>query len=84
MEDSQKKGDGYRSGGQRIDDHKFWGGGPTKESVLAHGAKSKMEDSAVGAGNVSRYEDTTETIKEQQVKGAKKIHSHPMKPEYRN
>jgi hypothetical protein len=84
MADSQKMGRGEKSGGQRIDDHKFWAGGPTSEAVLAGGAKSKREDSAEGAGNVSRYEDTTETIKEQQVKGAKKIHAHPMKPDYRN
>lgn len=84
MVDSQKMGRGEKSGGMRIDDHSFWGGNPTKESVLAGGAKSKMENSAEGAGNVSRYEDTTETIKEQQVKGAKKIHAHPLKPDYRN
>jgi hypothetical protein len=84
MADSQKMGDGYKSGGQRIDDHKFWAGGMSKESVLSGGAKSKMEISAEGAGNLSRYEDTTETIKEQQEKGTKKIHAHPTKPDYRN
>lgn len=79
-----KKMHGERSGGQRIDDHKFWAGGPSKDSVLAEGVKNKHESPAMGAGNLNRYEDTTETIKEQQEKGIKKIHGHPMKPDYRN
>lgn len=75
---------GERSGGMRIDDHKFWGGGPSKDSVLAEGVKNKHESSAMGAGNLSRYEDTTEAIKSQQEKGIGKIHGHPLKPEYIN
>jgi len=47
------------------------------------GAKVKNESSAVGAGAVMKYEDTTETIKSQQEMGIKKAKSHPMKTGYR-
>ena len=68
----------FKSGGQRIDDHSFWAGSKGKNSVFPDGPhKTKEESSAEGAGNVMRYEDTTETIKEYQVKGMKKIKSHP-------
>jgi len=71
--------------GRRIDDHSFWAGSKGVNSVLPDGPhKTKVESSAEGAGAVSRYEDTTETIKSQQVAGVKKIKAHPMKPGYRN
>jgi len=73
------------AGGQRIDDHSFWAGKPAKGSVFPDGgAKTKMESSAEGAGEVSQYWDTTEKIKEQQVMGERKAKSHAMKPGYRN
>ncbi len=71
--------------GRKIDDHSFWAGSKGVNSVLPDGPhKTKVESSAEGAGAVSRYEDTTETIKSQQVAGVKKIKAHPMKPGYRN
>jgi len=71
--------------GRRIDDHSFWAGGPGKNSVLPDGPhKTKPETSAVGAGSVMRYEDTTERIKGTQDAGIGKIKGRPMKPGYRN
>lgn len=85
MEDSQKKGSGAVSGGQRIDDHSFWGGAGSKGSVFPDGPhKVKMESSAEGAGSLKVYEDTTEKIKAQQVEGVRQIKNRPLKPLYRN
>ena len=82
--DESKKGS-FKSGGQRIDDHKFWAGGPSKNSVIATGFRNKEESSPEGAGTVKKYEDTTEAIKAGQVSGVNKIKGHPMKqPDYRN
>lgn len=72
------------SGGRRIDDHKFWAGGAHEGSVFPKGAHTKKEESANGAGSLSHYEDTTETIKEQQMMGERKIHSNKHKTGYRN
>jgi len=72
------------AGGQRIDDHSFWAGKGANGSVFPMGAKTKMESSAEGSGAVGRYEDTTETIKAQQVMGIAKVKAHGMKPGYRN
>lgn len=70
--------------GQRIDDHSFWAGGKSKGSVFPEGAKTKEEHSAEGFGELSHYEDTTETIHSQQEMAKKKVHSHEQKPGYRN
>jgi len=83
MKDSQKEGRAS-SGGQRIDDHSFWAGGKSKNSVLSEGVKHKGESSAEGAGSLMKYEDSTEAIKSQQNMGKAKIKGHPMKSEYRN
>lgn len=84
MADSQKMGRAM-SGGQRIDDHSFWAGPKGKDSVFPDGPhKCKTEYSAEGAGSEMDYEDTTEKIRAQQVKGAQKIKAHPQKPLYRN
>jgi len=83
MADSQKMGRGA-SGGQRIDDHSFWGGKGNMESPFPKGVHTKMESSAEGAGSEMEYEDTTEKIKEQQVMGIKKAKAHPQKPLHRN
>lgn len=73
------------AGGRKIDDHSFWAGGPGKNMVLPDGgAKTKAESSAEGAGHESNYEDTTETIKAQQVAGVGKIKGRPLKANYRN
>lgn len=72
-------------GGQRIDDHGSWMGAKGKDSVFPDGPhKTKDESSAEGFGELSRYEDTTETIREQQEMAKKKVHSHPHKVGYRN
>ncbi len=70
--------------GQRIDDHSFWAGAKSKDSVFPKGVHTKDESSAEGAGKLSKYEDTTETIKAQQELSKKKIHSHPAKFLHRN
>ncbi len=74
------------SGGQKINDHSFWAGGRGKSgSVLPDGgAKTKMESSAEGDGDLAKYGDTTEAIKAQQVAGVGKAKSHAMKSGYRN
>ncbi len=71
-------------GGTRIDDHSSWIGKGADGTVFPMGVKLKKESSAEGAGGVSRYEDTTETIKAQQEMSDKKIKSHPLKAGYRN
>lgn len=85
MVDSQKKGSSMASGGQRIDDHSFWAGGKGSASVFPDGPhKVKMESSADGAGNLPRYQDTTEEIKKTQVHGIGKIKGRPMPDNDRN
>lgn len=86
MADSQKMGSNAKSDGQRIDDRSFWAGGRSKASVFPDGPhKEKEYSSAEGAGNVMKYEDTTEAIRAGQVAGSAKIKAHPMKqPNYRN
>lgn len=84
MADSQKMGRAS-SGGRRIDDHSFWAGGKSKDSVFPKGVHTKDESSAEGAAEVMKYEDTTEAIRAAQVEGTKKIKQHKMKqPGYRN
>ena len=86
MEDSQKKGSGARSGGQRIDDHSSWMGKGGSASVFPDGPhKVKMESSAEGAGSVMNYQDKTEKIKKSQVDSVKQVKSHQGRlPEWRN
>lgn len=73
------------SGGQRINDHGSWIGAKGKDSVFPSGPyKTKNESSAEGAGGISRYEDTTETIKSQQMTQEGKAKAHPMKPGFRH
>lgn len=71
--------------GRRIDDHKSWMGPPGKNSILPDGPhKTKVESSAEGAGQLNRYEDTTEAIKSTQETAKRKINSNMAKPGYRN
>ncbi len=71
--------------GRKINDHSFWAGSKSKDSVFPKGVHTKDESSAEGAGAVMKYEDTTEAIKAGQMEGNKKIKAHPMKqPNYRN
>lgn len=82
--DDSSKGS-FKSGGQRIDDHSSWMGAKGKDSVFPDGPhKCKDESSAEGAGSVGKYEDTTEAIKEMQVRGMSKAKAHPQKQGYRN
>lgn len=81
--DDSSKGS-FKSGGQRIDDHSFWAGEKSKDSVFPMGVHTKDESSANGAGSLGRYEDTTEAIKSQQEGCMSKIKAHPMKSECRN
>jgi hypothetical protein len=72
------------SGGRRIDDHKFFGGSGSKDSVFPKGVHTKEEHSAMSAGAEHEYEDTTEAIRSQQEMGSSKAKSHPLKANYRN
>ena len=69
---------------RRIDDHSFWAGKGSKESVLPMNAKMKSLEGAEGAGELKRYEDNAEAIKEQQELGVAKAKAHPLKALYRN
>jgi hypothetical protein len=82
--DSQKQGRAM-SGGQRIDDHKFWAGGPGKDMVMPQGAHTKNESSAEGSGSLMKYEDTSERIKVAQEDAVRDVKKHQGKlPVYRN
>jgi hypothetical protein len=71
--------------GRKIDDHSSWVGSKGKDAVFPDGPhKTKNYSSAEGAGSLSHYEDTTETIKSQQEMGKSKMKGHPQKPGYRN
>jgi hypothetical protein len=72
--------------GRKIDDHSFWAGKRGRNSVFPDGPhKEKEEMSAEGSGYLgSAYPDTTEQIREDQMKGDRKIKERPMKPGYRN
>ena len=85
MAGSAQRARGQESGGMKIDNHTFFGGGPTSDSVLAKGSKSKMVPSCEGGGSLMKYEDTNERIVGTQNDGVKKIKSHQGRlPEYRN
>jgi len=71
--------------GRKINDHSFWAGGPGKNSILPDGPhKTKVESSAEGAGELDKYEDTTEAIRATQVEAKRKIEANRPKPGYRN
>lgn len=72
------------SGGRRINDHSSWIGKGSNGTVFPMGCKLKGESSAEGAGELSKYEDTTEAIKASQETAKKKVHAHASKPGYRN
>lgn len=74
----------YKSGGMRIDDHANWTGKAKSGDVFADGAKTKDYSSAMGAGSLSKYEDTSEEIKATQEKCQGKIREHAPKAGYRN
>ncbi len=83
MADSQKMASDVKSGGMRINDHKFFAGSGSPR--FPKGVHTKDESSAEGAGSVPKYEDTTEEIKSAQVAGVGKIKGHQGKlPKFRN
>ena len=85
MAGSGQRATGMVAGGQKIDDHSFWAGKGSNGSVFPMGAKTKMESSAEGAGELPRYEDTTERIKAAQETAKGKVKGHQGKlPQYRN
>jgi hypothetical protein len=84
MAGSGQRMDKEKSGGQRIDDHKFWAGGVDKEVIMPRGAHLKAQADADGCGEMMNYEDTAEKIKGQQELGVRKQKSHPQRPMYRN
>jgi hypothetical protein len=85
MAGSGQRANGQESGGMKIDDHNFWGGNPSADSVLAKGAKSKMVPSCEGGGSLINYQDTNDKIVGSQREGVKKIKAHQGRlPEWRN
>lgn len=74
----------FKSGGQRVDDHSFWAGSKSKDSVFPKGVHTKDESSAQGAGSVMKYEDTTTAIKQTQMDGISRIKARPLKGTNRN
>lgn len=75
---------GVYMAGRKIEDHGFWAGSKSKDSVFPKGVHTKEEHSAMSAGAVDMYEDTTERIKETQNMADGKLKSHKMKPSHRN
>lgn len=84
MKGSGQRAHGEKSGGMRIDDHKFFAGGVDKEVIMPRGAHLKAQSDADGMGDLMNYEDTEEKIRETQALGVKKQKSHPQRPLYRN
>jgi len=76
MAGSGQRARGQTSGGKSIDDHSFWGGGPTSDSVLAKGSKSQHVTSCEGGGSLIQYEDTNPRIVKMQDDSVKKIKGH--------
>lgn len=70
--------------GRKISDHSSWMGKGSNGSVLPVGNKVKSESSSEGFGALSSYEDTTESIKAQQMMNKAKVNGHPQKAHYRN
>lgn len=70
-------------GGRKINDHSFFAGGMSKDSVLPKGVHVKQESSAEGAGSVREYEDTSEKIKKQQAMSEGKMRAYAQKPHHR-
>lgn len=68
---------------KKIDDHSFWAGRSSDESVLPTETRVKRIEDVDGAGELRRYEDTEETIRSQQEKGIREIDRRPMKDDYR-
>jgi len=70
--------------GRRIDDHSFMGMQPGKDNPLPNGCHMKHYESAMGAGDVSQYQDTTEQVKGLQNANISKMKKHAQPPMNRN
>lgn len=85
MAGSGQRAKGQVSGGMSIDDHAFFGGKAPAGQVFPTGNKMRQEMSAGGAGEMTKYQDTTEAIKKSQEMAKAKIKGHQGRmPEYRN
>lgn len=72
------------AGGQKIDDHSSWVGKGSDGSVFPMGCKTKTVRNAEGAGELARYEDTSEEIVSYQDKARSEAKGRPLKAGYRN
>lgn len=71
------------SGGKKITDHGFFAGSGSPR--FPKGVHTKDFSSAEGAGELMKYEDTTEAIKSTQEQARSKIKGHQGKlPVHRN
>lgn len=68
---------------RRIDDHSFWAGSGSKNSVLPESAKCKSMEQVEGDGGVMESRETEADIARDQRKGVSKMRSHDMKSGYR-
>lgn len=66
--------------GRRIDDHKFFAGGMSKDSVLPKGVHVQHHSDDGVAGHLTKYEDTDAAIRSQQEMNKRKVKGHDMKP----
>lgn len=69
---------------RKIDDHSFFAGGKSKDSVFPKGVHTKHESSAGGAGELSHCVESSEDIKKVQEMNKSKANSHKMKDGHRN
>jgi len=68
---------------RKIDDHSSWVGKGSNGTVFPEGVKVRTVTSADGAGELTRYEDTSEDIKNAQEYNKKKIKSSAPRAMYR-
>lgn len=71
------------SGGRRIDDHKFFAGGMSKDSVLPKGVHTQHHSDSSQGGHEAYYEDTDSAIKSSQEKSVKTAKGHKQRDGYR-
>lgn len=71
-------------GGRRIDDHSFWAGKAESGCVFPKGVHKKEFSSADGAGELERYEQTSDEIQRMQEISEDKVERHGRKDFMRN
>jgi hypothetical protein len=71
-------------GGRKINDHSFWAGGSSKESVLPKETKTMSISDVEGGGDLMRYEDTEKEISSMQRENVSKAERQNQKAGYRN